>query len=289
MFYNNEFPYTDLHELNLDWIVKVMNGYENATFEVIESESFKLEVTTDPETLRKHFVFYLARGAQGPEGPQGERGPQGPRGEKGEKGDTGAIGPEGPKGDRGEAFTYEMFTEEQLEGLKGPKGDTGPQGPAGPQGPQGDPGPQGLQGSVGPLGPQGPAGPQGPQGPAGPQGPQGIAGISEKFRYSETPWGGARQIAELYSASILVVLGDVRYNGKPFEIYYVFPLAEVKETFSYTVKSQLFGTLENTPRLTFESQLTLTGTSIQINQPCCLDGNSLVATTEGRVARIIGY
>lgn len=80
MFYNNEFPYSDLHELNLDWIVKVMNGYENATFEVIESESFKLEVTTDPETLRKHFVFYLPRGAQGPEGPQGPQGPQGPSG-----------------------------------------------------------------------------------------------------------------------------------------------------------------------------------------------------------------
>ena len=113
MFYSNEFPYTDLHDLNLDWIVKVMNGYENATFEVVESESFKLEVTTDPETLRKHFVFYLPRGVQGPEGPQGPRGPQG---EKGEKGDIGATGPEGPAGPQGE------------------KGDTGAPGPEGPQG-----------------------------------------------------------------------------------------------------------------------------------------------------------
>ena len=116
MFYNNEFPYSDLHELNLDWIVKVMNGYENATFEVIESESFKLEVTTDPETLRKHFVFYLPRGAQGPAGPRGPEGPQG------EKGDIGARGPEGPAGPEGP------------QGPQGEKGDTGAQGPEGPQG-----------------------------------------------------------------------------------------------------------------------------------------------------------
>ena len=137
MFYNNEFPYSDLHELNLDWIVKVMNGYENATFEIVESESFKLDVTTDPETLRKHFVFYLPRGVQGPEGPEGPRGPQGPRGEKG---DTGATGPEGPEG------------------------------PEGPQGEKGDPG------ATGPEGPEGPEGPQGPQGAEGPQGPQGEPG-----------------------------------------------------------------------------------------------------------------
>lgn len=119
MFYNNEFPYSDLHELNLDWIIKVMDGYEDATFEVIESESFKLEVTTDPETLHKHFVFYLPRGVQGPEGPEGPRGPQGA---KGEKGDTGAIGPRGPEGPQGP------------EGPKGEKGDTGARGPEGPQG-----------------------------------------------------------------------------------------------------------------------------------------------------------
>lgn len=119
MFYNNEFPYTDLHELNLDWIVKVMNGYENATFEVVESESFKLEVTTDPETLHKHFVFYLPGGAQGPQGPRGPEGPEGPRGPKGEKGDTGATGPEGPRGP---------------QGPEGPQGEQGPQGPPGTNG-----------------------------------------------------------------------------------------------------------------------------------------------------------
>ena len=134
MFYNNEFPYSDLHELNLDWIIKVMDGYEDATFEVIESESFKLEVTTDPETLHKHFVFYLPGGAQGPEGPEGPRGPQGA---KGEKGDTGAIGPAGP------------------EGPEGPQGAQGPQGPQGPAGPQGE---KGDTGAPGPQGPEGPAG-----------------------------------------------------------------------------------------------------------------------------------
>ena len=130
MFYNNEFPYSDLHELNLDWIVKVMSGYENATFEVIESESFKLEVTTDSETLRKHFVFYLPRGVQGPEGPQGPRGPQG------EKGDTGAPGPEGPQGERGPQGP------QGEKGEKGEKGDTGAPGPEGQQGPEGPAGAQ---------------------------------------------------------------------------------------------------------------------------------------------------
>lgn len=152
MFYNNEFPYSNLHELNLDWIIKVMDGYENATFEVIESESFRLDVTTDPETLRKHFVFFLPRGAQGPEGPQGPRGPQGAKGEKGDTGPQGPRGPEGPLGPQGQ---------------KGEKGDTGATGPEGQQGPQGAPGPQGLQGDVGPQGPQGLQGPQGPQGTSG--------------------------------------------------------------------------------------------------------------------------
>lgn len=121
MFYNNEFPYSDLHELNLDWIVKVMNGYENATFEIVESESFRLDVTTDPETLHKKFVFYIPRGPQGPAGPEG---PQGPLGEKGEKGEKGATGPEGPAGP------------------EGPQGPQGPEGPQGPQGPQGENAPQ---------------------------------------------------------------------------------------------------------------------------------------------------
>lgn len=146
MFYNNEFPYSDLHELNLDWIVKVMNGYENATFEVIESESFKLDVTTDPETLRKHFVFYLPGGPQGPEGPEGPRGPQG------ERGDRGAQGPEGPQGP---------------QGPRGEKGDTGAPGPEGQQGPRGPEGPQGPEGAAGAPGPEGPQGPQGPQGTSG--------------------------------------------------------------------------------------------------------------------------
>lgn len=143
MFYNNEFPYSDLHELNLDWIVKVMNGYENATYEIIESESFRLDVTTDPETLHKKFVFYIPRGPQGPEGPQG---PQGPVGPQGKKGDTGATGPEGPAGPEGP------------QGPQGEKGDTGAEGPQGPQGEKGDTGAQG------PDGPQGPAGPQGEPG-----------------------------------------------------------------------------------------------------------------------------
>lgn len=194
----NKFPYTNMHDINLDWIVKkvkqalnIVNGYSTLEAKantvaynapasaVTETSKGKTTITFDipagrpggPEGPQGPRGPEGPEGPRGPEGPQGERGPQGPRGEKGEKGDTGARGPEGPKGDTGAAFTYEMFTAEQLEGLKGPKGDTGPRGPAGPQGPQGDPGPQGLQGSVGPQGLQGPQGPQGPVGPTGPSGP----------------------------------------------------------------------------------------------------------------------
>ena len=249
MFYNNEFPYTDLHELNLDWIVKVMNGYENATFEIVESELFKLDVTTDPETLRKHFVFYLARGVQGPQGPQG------PQGAQGEKGDRGATGPEGPEGPRG------------------------PEGPQGPKGEKGDPGPEG---------PQGPEGPEGPRGPEGPQGPQGVGGLSKKFQYGEKAWGSVYQIPELNTANFLIIIGSARYKEAMFEIQYMFPQPN-NTALSFSVKSQLYGTQPHTPALSFESEIIVTPTSIQVNQPSCIEGSSRDETTSGQVAVIVGY
>lgn len=267
MFYNNEFPYSDLHELNLDWIVDVMKGYENAQFKLVESDDFKLVVTTDPETELKTFTLYAPKGIKGDSGATGPRGPQGPRGEKG---DTGATGPEGPQGPEG------------AQGPQGEKGDTGAPGPEGPRGPQGPQGPQGEKGDTGAPGPEG------PQGPQGPQGPRGVAGLSNKFVYLETPWGSPCHISELRNASFLMILGDVAYNGRGFELYYSFPVP-LNTALSYTAKTAIFGTAQNTSAINFESEIILTDTSIQINQPKCLDGGSLIATTGGRVARIIGY
>ena len=150
MFYNNEFPYSDLHELNLDWIIDIMKGYENAQFRLVESDEFRLDVTTDPETALKTFTLYAPKGIKGDTGATGPRGPQGPQGPQG---DRGATGPEGPQGPEGE------------------KGDRGPEGPQGPEGEKGD------TGAPGPEGPQGPQGPEGPQGPPGPQGAPGTSGI----------------------------------------------------------------------------------------------------------------
>ena len=205
----NKFPFSNQHDLNLNWIIRkvkyclnVVKGYSELQT-VAKELPYDEAPTATTETVdgKTTITFGIPAGRpggpvgpqgpegpqgpagpQGPEGPQGERGPQGPQGKKGEKGDIGATGPEGPKGDTGAAFTYEMFTAEQLEGLKGPKGDTGPKGDKGDPGPQGGPGPQGLQGSVGPQGLQGPQGPQGPVGPTGPAGSIGKTVILTSYK-----------------------------------------------------------------------------------------------------------
>ena len=256
--YNNEYPYSDLHELNLDWIIDVMKGYENAQFKLIESDEFKLVVTTDPESKLKTFTLYAPKGIKGDTGATGPRGPQGPQGPQG------ATGPEGPQGPQGE------------------KGDTGATGPQGPQGPQGPEGPEG------PEGPQGEKGEKGDTGATGPQGPQGVSGLSKKFQYGGQAWDSVYQIPELNDASFLIVIGFARYNGAMFELQYMFPLPNNK-ALSFTVKSQLYGTQDNTPALAFESEILVTNTSIQVNQPICIADGSQNVTTSGNIAVIVGY
>jgi len=81
--YDN-FPYTNFHEMNLDWVIKSMKELET------EWESFNADVTASAQTgetaaasvtgdLRSglNFDFTLPKGDTGATGPQG---PQGPRG-----------------------------------------------------------------------------------------------------------------------------------------------------------------------------------------------------------------
>lgn len=206
--FGNRFPFSNFHELNLDWIVNTLKRLAKRVESLtsIEAEAVSIDYTQPPkvevtqEDDATKLTFFLPggipggppgpQGPAGPAGPEGPQGPQGPQGEKGPQGDAGKDfkysdftpeqltalrgpqGPEGPQGPQGAAFTYGDFTEEQLEALKGPRGDTGPQGE---RGLQGVPGPQGPQGLNGPAGLQGVPGPTGPQGPAGPTGPAGSA------------------------------------------------------------------------------------------------------------------
>lgn len=89
----NKYPYTNFHEMNLDWILnelktlvdewnKFEHTYTEVTVEAYNSTTPEAEVEKTPTGL--HFEFGL------PQGEKGERGIRGERGEKGEKGDTGS-------------------------------------------------------------------------------------------------------------------------------------------------------------------------------------------------------
>lgn len=89
----NKYPYTNFHEMNLDWM---LNELKYLVDEWVKFEHTYSEVTAEaynnPEavaTVEKtssglHFEFGL------PKGERGERGIRGEKGEKGEKGDTGS-------------------------------------------------------------------------------------------------------------------------------------------------------------------------------------------------------
>ena len=211
-----QFPYTNLHELNLDWFLKTFKEFMNkvdqlnidATAQTGSSAS--VTVTGDVENGLM-FDFTLPKGDKGDTGSTGPQGPQGPQGPIGPTGQQGIQGPAGPAGADGRSFSilgrYDTLAELQTAHPTGTAGDAyavgsvssntiyiwnednsawqdigalqGPQGPQGPQGIAGPTGPQGPQGETGPQGPQGLQGIQGetgPQGPQGEQGPQGIQG-----------------------------------------------------------------------------------------------------------------
>ena len=107
-----KWPWTNLHELNLDWIIQKMK-------ELIDRvDAFGDKITVGSvETLPAGqaasvvirggldegltFDFEIPRGntgAVGPQGPQGETGATGPKGPQGPAGPAGPTGPQGPAG-----------------------------------------------------------------------------------------------------------------------------------------------------------------------------------------------
>ena len=207
----DQFPYTNLHELNMDWFLKTFKQFMNKVNQLninatAQSGSIaNVTVTGDVEDGLT-FDFTLPKGDKGDKGDTGSTGPTGPRGPIGPTGQQGIQGPQGPAGADGRSFSilgrYDTLTELQTAHPTGTAGDAyavgsvssntiyiwnedssywqdvgSLQGPQGPQGPQGIAGPTGPQGPQGETGPQGPQGLQGIQGETGPQGPQGLQGI----------------------------------------------------------------------------------------------------------------
>ena len=117
------FPYSDQHNLNLDWMIRKIKEYENEQITGIE--------VTQPDSYHAQFEFTYANGnvvvSDPVELPEGPTGPQGATGAQGVQGIQGPQGPTGPTG---------------------ATGATGAQGPVGPQGPQGLQGPQGVAGGI---------------------------------------------------------------------------------------------------------------------------------------------
>lgn len=139
---------------------------ENSVILSRNGNVFKIEGTSEDQTIL-YLKFYASlKGPEGEAGATGATGPQGVQGIQGPRGEVGATGATGPQGATGET------------GPRGPQGEQGIQGPIGPQGPKGDTGPRGIQGVQGVKGDTGATGPQGPQGLTGIQGPQGPQGLT---------------------------------------------------------------------------------------------------------------
>ena len=80
----HEYPYTDFHEMNLDWIIKQMKDLIDewdsfgGNVEATAHESLNPEVSVSGDLKTKlDFDFGLVRGNEGPRGPEGPEGPQG--------------------------------------------------------------------------------------------------------------------------------------------------------------------------------------------------------------------
>lgn len=258
MFYNNEFPYSNLHELNLDWIVDVMKGYENAEFRLVESSEFKLVVTTDPETLLKTFTLYAPKGIKGDTGATGPAGPQGPQG---------LIGPVGPQGEKGDP------------GATGPEGPAGPEGPQGPQGPKGDTGPEGSQG------------PKGDTGPQGPQGPQGDPGGTRTIISAGTarPYNTAIPIAEpVYSPRAIVAQCIFVADSQTCESW-IYIQANSQRQFCNGISIISMSNAELINKYVVKADAIVTDTDITIKQPYIVRGENIIPTTLGGVYNIYSW
>ena len=202
----DNFPYTNLHEYNQDWIVRTVKRFEEewarvksaVTASAEKGDNAAASVSGDLLTgLNFHFV--LPKGDKGDQGIQGIQGPKGPSGNNftihGMYATLAALQAAHPTGADGDAWAVgddsdntiyiwdindEAWTDVgPLMGPQGPQGETGATGATGATGPQGPQGPQGIQGIQGIQGEKGDTGPQGPQGEMGPQGimgPRGYAG-----------------------------------------------------------------------------------------------------------------
>lgn len=188
----DNFPYTDVHQLNLDWVIKsTKEAVEDVNQIAEEWERVNSSVTADAvkgddaaasvsgtiaSGLAFHFV--LPKGDPGPQGQQGVQGPKGDSGNdfviKGLYATLAALEAAHPTGSAGDAYAVGTDSSNvvyiwdvdatdwvNIGSIQGPQGTQGPTGPTGPQGPKGD------TGSVGPTGATGATGPQGPQGPRG--------------------------------------------------------------------------------------------------------------------------
>lgn len=84
----DKYPYTDFHEMNLDWIIKEMKDLVDAWDSFGGNVSAEAHTASDPEVtvtgdLKNglNFDFGLVQGPRGAAGPQGAPGEQGPAGE----------------------------------------------------------------------------------------------------------------------------------------------------------------------------------------------------------------
>ena len=120
----DRYPFTNLHNINLDWLINTVKELTNKvkSLSTINANAVALDygeaprVEVEQRAGATNMTFYLPGGPPG--GPQGPAGPAGPAGPTGPTGPQGLVGPAG------------------LQGIPGP---TGPQGPQGVQGVPGSP------------------------------------------------------------------------------------------------------------------------------------------------------